>query len=170
MSPRRARRPQARRLAGFTLIELMVVIGVLAILALLTLPSLRARLARQSIAEAAALADTAKAHVAAAWTRDGRMPADNEAAGLPAPDKMVGNVVATVTVEQGAVHLRFSQRAHAPLKGRVLSFRPATVPDAPVVPIAWVCGPAPVPDRMAAQGRDLTDVPDDVLPLNCRRR
>lgn len=162
-SPRAARR-------GFTLLELMVVVAVLAILSLVALPSLRVRFARQSIAESTAVADAAKAQVAAAWARDHAWPADNAAAGLPPGEKMVGNVVSAVEVEQGAVHVRFGQQAHASIRGHLLSFRPAVVPDAPVVPIAWVCGRAPVPDRMTAQGVDRTDLPEDLLPLNCRRR
>lgn len=147
----------------------MVAVAIIAILSLIALPSLRVRMARQSIAEAMPLVETAKSQVAAAWARDKAVPADNNAASLPAPEKMVGNVVSRVTVEQGAVHVVFSQRAQGSLRGRTLTFRPALVPDTPLVPIAWVCGHAPIPDGMAAQGSDRTDLPEDVLPLNCRR-
>ena len=44
----------------------------------------------------------------------------------------------------------------------------AVVEDAPVVPVAWVCGHAKAPDNMTAQGRDRTDVPAQYLPINCR--
>lgn len=160
----------APRRRGFTLIELMVVVAVIAILALLTLPSLRARIVRGQIVEAGPLIDTAKQQVAAAWARDKVLPADNVAAGLPVPEKMTGNVVQAVVIEQGTVHVRFGQQAHATLRAHTLSLRPALVADAPVVPIAWVCGHAPVPAGMAVQGTDRTDLPDDVLPLNCRHR
>lgn len=156
---------------GFTLVELMVVVAIIAILALITLPSLRAHLVRAQITESAALIDAAKAQVGAAWQRDKALPLDNAAAGLPVPARMVGNVVTAIEVQQGALQVRFGgPQANAALRNRVLSFRPAVVPDAPVVPIAWVCGHAPVPAGMAAQGDDRTDLPEDLLPLNCRRR
>jgi type IV pilus assembly protein PilA len=159
--------PMRRR--GFTLIELMVVVAIIAILALITLPSLRVRLVRGQIVESAALIDAAKAQVAAAWQRDKRLPADNTAAGLPAPTKMVGNFVTAIEVEGGTLHVRFGgAQANAALREHVLSLRPAVVADAPVVPIAWVCGRAPVPAGMSAAGNDRTDLPDDLLPLNCR--
>lgn len=156
------------RPCGFTLIELMVVIGVIAILALLTLPGIQDKLVRDQIVESARLSDVAKAQVAAAWTRDKLMPANNAAAGLPTPDKMVGNFVKAVEVEGGAIHLRFGQKANAALRDKTLTFRPAIVAGEALVPIAWVCGRAGIPSPMTAQGHDRTDLPNHLLPLNCR--
>jgi type IV pilus assembly protein PilA len=42
------------------------------------------------------------------------------------------------------------------------------VEDAPVVPVAWVCGSAEAPQKMTIGGRNLTDIPDSLLPIDCR--
>jgi type IV pilus assembly protein PilA len=50
----------------------------------------------------------------------------------------------------------------------VLTLRPAVVEDAPVVPVAWVCGHASVPAKMTVRGTNRTDVPVRYLPMRCR--
>ncbi len=53
-------------------------------------------------------------------------------------------------------------------KGKILSLRPAGVPGARVVPVAWLCGAAPPPSPMEAQGENQTTVPVALLPIHCR--
>ena len=154
--------------AGFTLIELLVAVAVLAILATLALPSMQAPFVRQQVVDSSTLINVAKAAVSGKWTLEKKLPADNAEAGLPEADKLVGNYVASVTVEGGAVHVRFGNQANGAIKGKTLSFRPAVVESAPMVPIAWVCGSAAIPDKMSAKGVDRTDVAAKFLPLNCR--
>lgn len=153
---------------GFSLIELTVVIAVIAILATLALPSFQSGQVRGQIVEAAKLADIAKGPIGAAWTGGRPWPADNASIGLPAPERVVATYVSSMTVENGAIHLRFGNKAHRQIQGKTLSLRPAVVADAPVVPVSWVCGHASAPDKMTLRGIDRTDVPADVLPLNCK--
>ena len=153
---------------GFTLIEMMAVVAVIAILATLALPSIQGRIVRGQIVEAMRLTEIAKAPIAAAWATTRALPADNAAADLPAADRIVGDYVSSVVVEAGAIHVTFGNRANAAIKGRRLSLRPAVVEDAPIVPVAWVCGHAAAVDKMTAKGTDRTDVADNYLPLNCR--
>lgn len=161
-------RPTHRPSSGFTLIEIVIVLAIIAILAVMAAPSIQARLVREQIVEAAKLADVAKPPIAAAWAASAALPSDNEDAGLPAADKIVGNYVSAVTVEDGAIHITFGNSANGAIKGKVLTLRPAVVPDAPLVPVAWVCASARVPDKMVARGKDRTDLQDVYLPLNCR--
>lgn len=160
-------RPPARE-AGFTLIELLVVVGIIAILALIALPSFLERNVREQIQAALPLAAVAQKPVAIAWTLLGAFPPDNAAAGLPPADKIVSNYVSAVTVNEGAIHITFGNRAGKAIAGRKLSLRPAVVEDAPIVPVAWVCGFAEPPDKMRVFGPNLTDVRESLLPFECR--
>jgi type IV pilus assembly protein PilA len=153
---------------GFTLIEVVVVMAVIAILATLAIPSFQDRIVRAQIVDAMKIADIAKAPIAAMWSLAHAMPADNTAAGLPAPDKIVGNYVTSLTVENGAIHVVFGNTVNGAIRGKTLTLRPAVVLDAPVVPVAWVCGHANAVDQMTAQGTDRTDIGPSFLPLNCR--
>lgn len=153
---------------GFTMLEMMAVLVVIAILSLMAIPSLQEKIVRDQIVEALPLADIAKGPVAASWLLAQTFPADNTAAGLPAADKIVGNFVSSTLVQAGAIHITFGNRASGAIKGKVLSLRAAVVADSPIVPVAWVCGNATVPDKMTVKGENRTNVPASLLPLKCR--
>jgi type IV pilus assembly protein PilA len=154
--------------SGFTLIELMVAIAVVAILATLALPSFQGPMVRQQIVESSTLINVAKSAVGVKWTASSALPATNADAGLPEADKLVGNFVTSMTVEGGAVHVVFGNQVNGVIKGKTLTFRPAVVDSAPMVPIAWVCGLGATPDKMTVKGTNRTDVDPKYLPLNCR--
>jgi type IV pilus assembly protein PilA len=153
---------------GFTLLELMVVIGIVAILALLALPTYSDKAIRDQIAEALPLADIAKTPVAASWALLQSLPANNAAAGLPVADKIVNNYISSVAVEGGVINITFGNHANRAILGKVLSLRPAVVEDAPIVPVTWVCGYATAPEKMTIRGANKTDIPPGWLPIKCR--
>jgi type IV pilus assembly protein PilA len=155
---------------GFTMIELLIVMGIVAIMVLMAVPTYQGKIARDQVVEAGPLADLAKKQVAAVWLATQTLPANNAAAGLPPDDKIVGNLVTSVLVEAGAVHMTFGNRASGLLKGKILTFRPAIVEDAPIVPIAWVCGYASAPDKMTAKGENKTNIDEAYVPWNCRAK
>ena len=157
------------RQRGFTLIELMVVIGIVAILALLALPTYQDKFIRDQIAEALPLADIAKPPVAAQWTLLQTFPADNAAAGLPVADKIVNNFIKSVAVQNGAIHITFGNHAHSAIAGKVLTLRPAVVQDAAIVPVTWVCGYATAPEKMTLKGENQTNIQPGYLPVRCRQ-
>jgi type IV pilus assembly protein PilA len=157
-----------RRERGFTWIELILVLGVMAILALMAIPSMQEGALRKQVKEALALADVGKAGVQAVWGATGEMPADNKAAGVPEPEKIVGNLVSAVRVENGAVTVTFGNNASKALADRKLTLRPAVIADQLVVPIAWVCHAAPVPRGMEVRGRDDSNLTPQMLPVECR--
>ena len=146
----------------------MVVVAIIAILALIAMPSMSQRIVRDQIVEAMKIADVAKAPVAVAWAIAHTLPADNAAAGLPPAEKIVSNYVTSVAVEDGAIQVTFGNKANPAIVGKRLTLRPAVVEDAPVVPVAWLCGHAAAVDKMVAKGADRTTVDPAVLPLNCK--
>jgi type IV pilus assembly protein PilA len=153
---------------GFTMMEMMAVIAVIAILATLAVPSYLERIVRDQIKASLPLADIAKQPIATAWASTQSFPPDNAAAGLPVAEKIVSNYVSALTVRDGAIHLTFGNRASGAISGKVLSLRPAVVEDAPIVPVAWVCGSAEAPEKMRVTGANLTNIKDGLLPLECR--
>ena len=158
----------SKQARGFTLLEMMVALAVLAILATIALPNYLDRIVREQVSEALPLADLAKPAIAAAWQAKEALPADNTAAGLPPPEKIVNQWVRSVTVVNGAVHIAFGNRANKTLQGRVLTVRPAGVPDARIVPVVWLCGGEAPPGNMQAQGENRTSVAAGLLPVRCR--
>ncbi len=161
--------PLPRRLAsGFTLIEIMVVIAIIGILSMLALPSYYYKQVGDQIGTITPLLVVAEAPVAASWSAGQTLPANNVAAGLPAPDLIVGNYVSSVQIVNGVVNVTFSKRAMPALNGKVLSYRPAVVPGSPIVPITWVCGNASAPPKMVAQGVNQTTIAAVYLPHTCK--
>jgi len=156
------------RRTGFSLLELMIVVAIIAILAMIALPSFQGRILRDQTSEALALTDFVKQRVAIHYATTKAFPADNAAADLPPADRIVNKVVSAVTVRDGAITLTFGNQAHRALAGKRLSLRPAFVPDFPQVPISWICGGGPVPEKMKLNGSDETSVETANLPIACR--
>lgn len=154
--------------SGFTVLEMMIVVGIIAILAAMAVPSYMFKVVREQLETAIPLSALAKKPVEASWLKDQKFPVDNTAAGLPAADKIVSNLVSSVAIQEGAINITFGNNAHGVLKGKVLTLRPAVVEDAPIVPVAWVCAAGPVPEKMTVKGTDNTTVPPANLPSYCR--
>lgn len=156
------------RNGGFTWIELVMVLAVIAILGALAIPGMQDTTLKKQVREGLELADVAKKGVQGVWGSSGELPKNNEEAGVPAKDKIVGNVVKEVEVDHGAIHVTYGNNASKAIAGMKVTLRPAVVKDEPKVPIAWICHRVPVPDKMEAKGHDRTDIPPKWLPVECR--
>ena len=153
---------------GFTLIELMIVIAILGILSVIAVPTYQDRVIRVQVSEGINLAEFVKQSVQSYYTKNHRFPADNVSAGLPEGGLIVGNYVAGMQVEQGAVVITYGNRVNRFIANKKLTLRPAIVEGHPIVPIAWICGNATVPGKMQVHGQNATDIPSPHLPIDCR--
>jgi type IV pilus assembly protein PilA len=82
-----------RNSAGFTLIELMIVVAIIAILAAIAIPAYQDYLIRAQVSEGMVLATGAKA---AEWdfvSNTGRFPTKNQSAGLASSTSITGSYV-----------------------------------------------------------------------------
>lgn len=158
----------AKRVAAFSLIEMMVVVAIIAILAMVAIPSSLGKVVTQQVKATIPWADIAKEPIQAIWKITQTLPVNNAEAGLPEAEKIVSNFVTGLQVKDGAIHMTLGNKVHPNIAGRVLSIRPAVIEDSAIVPIAWVCGHANAPAPMVVKGIDETTVPEAFLPISCR--
>lgn len=154
--------------AGFSLIELMVVLAIIAILVTLAIPNTKGRMTRGQIEESLSLLIDYQSQIQAHYKFTGEFPANNGTIGLPDPEKIVGNYMVAVTLADGALHIELGNKIAEGQSGRVVTVYPVYVPGSPMSPISWVCGLSAVPEGMTAAGENLTDIELAYLPLRCR--
>src|ERR1700744_1384680 len=97
---------------GFTLIELMIVVAIIGILASIAIPAYQDYTIRAQVTEAFSLASEIKGPIQEYRKRRAKLAADNAAAGVPEPDKLIGNYVTRVEVVQGAINVTFGNFAN----------------------------------------------------------
>ena len=153
---------------GFTLIELLIVVAIIAILSTMALPSYQDRTIRAQVAQAIIMAEPAKKEVEDYYRAKGTLPRNNAQAGLPNPDKFVGNYVKSLTVNNGVIEIVLGNRINQNVAGKTLALRPAIVADAAKAPISWVCGGASVPQGMTVEAKNRGTLSPRHMPIECR--
>lgn len=142
-----------RRTAGFTLIELMIVVAIIAILAAIAIPAYQNYLIRAQVSEGVSLATAAKAGVWDFTANTGRFPPSNLSAGLAQPASISGIYVSSVNVTNGLVKVAFNgPKTNVLISNQVLVFSPTTGAGS----IQWTCASAN------------TTIPGQYLPSVCR--
>jgi type IV pilus assembly protein PilA len=155
---------------GFTLIELMIVVAIIGILSTMAVPSYQDRVIRAQVTNSLEMIGFVKEAVSATYAKTGRLPKDNQNAGIPPHDKIVGNFVSDIEVKNGTINITYGSLSNKFLSGKKLSLRPAVVAGYSKVPIAWVCGLAEIPGKMSINGSNATNLPGQFLPIDCRGR
>ena len=154
---------------GFTLIELMIVVAIVGILAATAIPAYQDYLHRARIAEALTLADVGKKGISEYFGRWGRLPENNAAAGLFAPEAYRGRYVQSMEVKDGVIRIAIRlDQSHNQLYS--LYLRPAIADESTLGAMAWVCNDnAKIGKEFKLHGKSGTDIPPQkYLPSTCR--
>jgi type IV pilus assembly protein PilA len=136
--------------AGFTLIELMIVVAIIALLAAIAIPAYQDYLIRTEVAEGLTLSTGAKSAVWDFMASHGSLPANNLSAGLASNTSITGNYVSSVTVSNGKITAAFGgKKASSNLTGTLLL---SPIPSAGAM--AWTCSSSTISPKY--------------LPTSCR--
>jgi type IV pilus assembly protein PilA len=152
---------------GFTILELLIAVGIVAILFAIAVPAYQSYTTRAAASEGLQVADSMKTAVAEAFNSTGTFPADNGALGTT---DQTGKYVSASGVLNGSIEVTYSATAPGALANTMVVFTPYMIPGGT---LGWTCGYAtPQVGWTVAPGAPVsaaaTTVPSPFLPATCR--
>jgi type IV pilus assembly protein PilA len=161
---------QAQR--GFTLIELMIVVGIIGILAAIAIPAYQNYTIRAQVTEGLTLSGGWKTAILEYYADHGDFPVCATTTGgggcIAVAGATTGKYVASLTVGPvaGQIVIRFGLEANAKITAKRLDLSPGLSTNNDIV---WVCGKAAVPAGLGTPPpADTTNVAPDYLPSSCQ--
>jgi type IV pilus assembly protein PilA len=132
------------KIAGFTLIELMIVVLIIGVLASIAIPAYENDVARAEATEAISLAGGLKPTIAELWWSNGSFSGISSGEnGIPAAASFSGRYVAEIEITNGAIHALFKNQGVSPgLAGKTLTFAPVATTYGGS--INWTCSSATI--------------------------
>ena len=114
-----------KKQAGFTLIELMIVIAVIGILATLAIAAYTEYQIRAQVSEAAGLVSGLKVNVAEYYVDHGFFPTNNIQAGAAPPADIVGKYVTQTSISNGIIRATLGNEINAKVAGDIFELSPS---------------------------------------------
>jgi type IV pilus assembly protein PilA len=158
--------------AGFTLIELMIVIAIIGILAAIAIPAYQDYVIRSQVTEGLSMAGAAKASVAEYMANKGSWPANNDEAGIGANTDIKGKYVSQIDIANGGITVTYGGDVNAKIAGATLGLTPGSSANGDVV---WKCGRSAFASgaigagtSTATDGTTSATLLNKYLPSSCR--
>ena len=139
---------KAQMQKAFTLIELMIVLAIIGILAAIALPAYQDYTNRAKMSEVLVMASSGRTAVAEYFQSEGKLPADNTAAGLDTDTTITTPFVKSVKVTNGVITVAITGTGVTALDAGSVTLTPkqsdgtTTVAAGYAGPITWVCEPS----------------------------